>query len=295
MSQAKVTKEDVARIKAQLIGEGKKPTIQAIRVALGNQGSMTTIQQLKAELDEEELAAKDSPAALQAFREMWALGVREGRAQMDVQVQDLKETIQAVSAEATRLEGEAIASRAQAEASARKLEETVVRLNGANEEISKVREASERYAARLAEVGELHSAELKRLHGQAEEAGRQHALEMRELRARAEKASEEHRESTKELRARMEKTEVQHNLEVARLLDQAAAMGQQHRDEIDKLREQAEHAEERHREEAGNLRKQVDEEKDRANELEVKLARAEALLEMAGEAKAPVESLLTKR
>lgn len=139
-----------------MLEEGRKPTIQSIRAALGSQGSLTTIQQFKKELEEEELAAKDSPQALESFRTVWSLGVQEGLSRRDVEVQDLKDTIEALSSDSKKLEGEAIACRFQVSEISQKYEQAVTRLNILTDELAKTREVAERNATKLVEATERY-------------------------------------------------------------------------------------------------------------------------------------------
>lgn len=53
MGRGRIYKSDVIEARAALIAAGKHPSIDAVRVALGNTGSRTTIHRLPRELDVE--------------------------------------------------------------------------------------------------------------------------------------------------------------------------------------------------------------------------------------------------
>ncbi len=54
MARSGLYKTDVQRARDALLAQGKKPSVDAVRVALGNTGSKTTIHRYLRELDEEE-------------------------------------------------------------------------------------------------------------------------------------------------------------------------------------------------------------------------------------------------
>lgn len=165
---------------AALVAGGKKTTIQAIRATLGDQGSLTTIQQFKKELDDDKLKAQDSPQALESFRGVWASAVAEGRAQREEEIKDLQETLAALSSEVGKLEGQATAFQAQALDATKKLDEVAARETALKDDLGKAREMAERNATKLVEVMEKHQTELGRLQGQIVEANsRAHAFEIK--------------------------------------------------------------------------------------------------------------------
>ncbi len=108
-----ITKEEVAKAVADLVAQGKKPTLVAVHAALGNRGSMSTVVRLRTEILADTQPAKDSPEALKAFREVWALAFEEGRKQQGTVIAELGETVNALAAENERLEGSALAARNQ--------------------------------------------------------------------------------------------------------------------------------------------------------------------------------------
>jgi len=54
MARAGLYKGDVQKARDALLAQGKKPSVDAVRVALGNTGSKTTIHRYLRELEEEE-------------------------------------------------------------------------------------------------------------------------------------------------------------------------------------------------------------------------------------------------
>lgn len=109
-----ITKEEVGKAISQLVGQGKKPTLATLHAALGNKGSMSTLVRLKAEIDAEAQPATDSPEALAAFREVWALAHDEGRKGQELVTADLRDSLKAIAAENERLEGATAAAQKHA-------------------------------------------------------------------------------------------------------------------------------------------------------------------------------------
>jgi len=157
MSHTIVTKENLARVREQLRAAGKKVTVGALRAGLGDQGSMSTIVKFKKELDEDEACSKDSPEALRAFRDCWSMAKQSGISQRDEEVQDLRDTIAALEADAQRFEGEALAAQVHAKELGRKLDEATDRFNGLSEELTRAREVAQCSASKLVTMMEEHT------------------------------------------------------------------------------------------------------------------------------------------
>ncbi|KAF0813382.1 Chromosome partition protein Smc [Andreprevotia sp. IGB-42] len=64
MARSGVYKSEVQRARDSLVAQGRKPSIDAVRVALGNTGSKTTISRYLKELDEEEGQALGATVAV---------------------------------------------------------------------------------------------------------------------------------------------------------------------------------------------------------------------------------------
>ena len=94
---------------------GKKVTLVALHAALGNRGSMSTLVQLKAELESANQPANDSEEGLKAFRVVWALAKDEGRKQEEAAITDLQNDLKTLVLESERLEGAATAAADQVE------------------------------------------------------------------------------------------------------------------------------------------------------------------------------------
>ena len=109
-----LTKADVEKAINGLIASGKKPTLSTIHASLNNRGSLTTLIDLKAEIDAAAQIITDSPEALKVFREVWALAQDENRQLLAGAADELRETIRALSIENERVEGLASAAQNQA-------------------------------------------------------------------------------------------------------------------------------------------------------------------------------------
>jgi chromosome segregation ATPase len=105
-----LNKELVKKAIEDLKANGKKVTLVALHAALGNRGSMSTLVQLKAELESADHPVTDSEEGLKAFREVWALAREEGRKQQEAVITDLQNDLKTLVQENERLEGAATAS-----------------------------------------------------------------------------------------------------------------------------------------------------------------------------------------
>lgn len=192
-----ISKEEVAKAMHDLAAQGKKATLATLHAALHNRGSMSTLVRLKSEIDAEAHPINDSPDALKAFREIWALAVEEGRAQQEAVVAELRENLKALAAENERLEGTAVAvqnraaeleqavSAAQAELNrvrteqGRALDRSQTALVAASAQVAEaLQKLAEVQAARSAEVATLQ----RDLAGAVKQA---HELELKLVRAEA--------------------------------------------------------------------------------------------------------------
>lgn len=132
-----LTKEEVGKAIAQLVGQAKKPTLTALHAALGHRGSMSTLVRLKAEIDSETKRSADSSEGLEAFRQIWALARAEGRKEQELALAELQESLHALAAENERLQG----ATAAAQSRAQDLEEARAK---AEAELRGLRESAER-------------------------------------------------------------------------------------------------------------------------------------------------------
>jgi chromosome segregation ATPase len=109
-----ISRDEVAKAMSDLAAQGKKPTLAILHAALQHRGSMSTLIRLKAEIEAAAQPASDSPDALKAFREIWALAVEEGRIKQESTIAELRENLKTLAAENERLEGTAIAAQSRA-------------------------------------------------------------------------------------------------------------------------------------------------------------------------------------
>ena len=192
-----ISKEEVAKAIRDLAAQGKKPTLAMLHAALHNRGSMSTLVRLKAEIEAAAQPAADSPDALKAFREIWALAVEEGRLQSEAVVADLRENLRTVAVENERLDGTATAAQTRVA----ELEQAVSKAEG---ELSRVRTEQEQALGRsqaalvqasaqaaealekLAEVQASRSADVAGLQRDlASAVAKAHELELKLVRAQA--------------------------------------------------------------------------------------------------------------
>ncbi len=160
-------------------------------------GWTSTLVPLKAEIEAAGQPISDSPKALKAFREIWALAVEEGRTQHEAIASDLRENVNAVATENERLEGIALAAQNRAA----ELEQAVSRAEAAlsrvrtkqgrapNQSQTALEQATAQAAQAvqtLAELQATRSAELATLQSElARAVGRAHELELKWVRAQA--------------------------------------------------------------------------------------------------------------
>lgn len=133
MAKAGIYRSDVQKARDALLAQGKHPSVDAVRVALGNTGSKTTIHKYLKELEDEDGAA----------------GVR--KATISDALQDLVERLAARLQE----EGDARIEALRAEHAERERQQAVA-LTDAGAEIEKWRIQCERAEAALAEEKHAH-------------------------------------------------------------------------------------------------------------------------------------------
>jgi chromosome segregation ATPase len=192
-----ISKEDVAKAIGDLAAQGKKPTLAILHAALQHRGSMSTLVRLKAEVEAAAQPASDSPEALKAFREIWALAVDEGRIQQEAVTAELRENLKALAAENERLEGTAVAAQERAtelELTASRAAAELNRIRAEQErQLSQAQaalvQASAQAAEALQELSELQatrSADVAALQTDLASAVRRaHELELKLVRAQA--------------------------------------------------------------------------------------------------------------
>ncbi|KUY56326.1 MULTISPECIES: DNA-binding protein [unclassified Burkholderia] len=118
MARAGLTRVDIKRARDSLIAQGMHASIDAIRIALGNTGSKTTIHRYLKELDEEESASLTRAASLSdAIQDLVArLAARlheEAQVRIDQQAAAAAAQHQQAQTEIAKLTGELAALQAQ--------------------------------------------------------------------------------------------------------------------------------------------------------------------------------------
>ena len=240
-----VFRADVEQAIESLKKAGKNLTIKAIHAALGGRGSITTLVRLKGEIDAESAALRDSQEALRIFREFWKLAVQEGRSQKEAEVEEVRETIDAVTTEMQALEAAAAAARESLSEVSRQRDNLVEELTKLHDELAAARTASEQHSRKLGDVVERTA----KLETEAAELRRRLGVDDAEL-AKA-------KEEVASARASADRYSG----------DLAGALGK-----IERLRAS-------HEQEANRLRAQLCAEQQRANRLEIELAKAETWME----------------
>jgi chromosome segregation ATPase len=94
MARAGVYKTEVAKARNRLLAEGKNPSIDAVRAALGNTGSRTTIHRYLREIEAEESGAmpnKDRPAVSDVLQDMVAKLAERLNAEADERIAKIQE------------------------------------------------------------------------------------------------------------------------------------------------------------------------------------------------------------
>lgn len=118
MARAGLSRIDIKRARDSLLAQGQHPSIDAIRIALGNTGSKTTIHRYLKELEEEEgvalkRAGTTSDAILDLVGRLAARLHEEAQAVVDQQVTAATAQRQQVRAEAHRLSADLAVLRAE--------------------------------------------------------------------------------------------------------------------------------------------------------------------------------------
>ncbi|MCK4139997.1 integrase [Ralstonia pseudosolanacearum] len=118
MARAGLSRLDIKRARDSLLAQGQNPSIDAIRIALGNTGSKTTIHRYLKELEEEEdavfkRAGSASDAILDLVGRLAARLHEEAQAVVDQQVTAATAQRQQVRAEADKLSADLAALRAE--------------------------------------------------------------------------------------------------------------------------------------------------------------------------------------
>lgn len=198
MARAGLYKTEVQKARDSLIAQGKHPSVDAVRVALGNTGSKTTIHRYLKELEADTAATPTSELVISdALRNLVAQLSRRLAEEADTRIADMQAKFDAAAQKAAEAlahqerEGRALSDRLQRTETAlqeekRAHEEAWGQLHERAVAISALEERATGLEARLAEQA-AHAQSLEEKHSQARQSlehFRQSAKEQREAEAR---------------------------------------------------------------------------------------------------------------
>jgi chromosome segregation ATPase len=181
MARGGVYKTEVQKARRSLLAQGKHPSVDAVRVALGNTGSKTTIHRYLKELEAEEGGPTGSAVSTSdALQDLVSRLAAQLHAEADARIEEVRSQSaserQAQQVAAELVAQEAAQFRAQAERAEAALADTRGRLTEIEAQLQAARvEAAahtEREAGLVARVQEqeAHAASLEQKHVQAREA-----------------------------------------------------------------------------------------------------------------------------
>ncbi|WP_211455451.1 DNA-binding protein [Collimonas antrihumi] len=231
MARTGLYKSDVKKARNALLAQNTHPSVDAVRVALGNTGSKTTIHKYLKELDEESGGADGRKTSIsEALQDLVA--------RLAVQLQDEAnlriDAIQAQSAEKERQHAEAMAAlRKEVEALSSQLQRTETAAHQETAEHGRIREALQ--AEMIARhTAEQQVADLKERLAENEA----HRQSIEEKHKHAREALEHYRQSVKDQRdqdQRRHEQQIQQLQAEIRLLQQSLVVKQ---DEVTRLNQE---------------------------------------------------------
>lgn len=180
MARGGLYKSDIQKARASLLAQGKHPSVDAVRVALGNTGSKTTIHRHLKEIEAEEGQVGDKVAVSDALQDLVGrlaqqlhaeaeVIVADGKAKADALVRDRDEVLAQCSRdrETVRAQLQSAEQALAAEQAARTASEQA--LHAAHVALSQLEERIAGLNARVA-AQDAHAASLEQKHTQAREA-----------------------------------------------------------------------------------------------------------------------------
>ena len=201
MARGGLYKSDIQKARDTLRAQGKHPSVDAVRVALGNTGSKTTIHRYLKELEEEEgqgLGAKVAVSdALQdlvgrlsgRLHEEAEAVVTEARQRFEAQLHERSQSL-----ERAQQEAEALSAQLQRVETALHEEKTThaATQQALAEQVTEVAQLSERIAGLIARVAEheAHAKSLEEKHAHAREALEHYRTSMKEQREQEQRRHE---------------------------------------------------------------------------------------------------------
>jgi DNA repair exonuclease SbcCD ATPase subunit len=233
MGRAGIYKSEVIRARERLLAQGKNPSIDAIRVELGNTGSRTTISRYLREILEEEAENGPAPEKPDTSEAILAL-VRSLAGQLE---SDASARLEAARAEFLHAKEQLLADLESCRAEALRLEGEL--------RTSHTVQTQQEARIQTLEIQAQHEAQTRREQEQQAEAlheqlaaGQRHIQSLEEKHAHARQALEHFREAAREQReqeARQHEQQVQYlQGEIRALREQA---GRQHEEQL-RLREE---------------------------------------------------------
>lgn len=180
MARGGLYKSDIQKARASLLAQGKHPSVDAVRVALGNTGSKTTIHRYLKEIEAEEGQVGDKVAVSDALQDLVGrlaqqlhaeaeVIVADGKAKADALVRDRDEALAQRSRdlETVRAQLQGTEQALAAEQATRTASEQA--LHAAQVALSQLEERIAGLNARVA-AQDAHAASLEQKHAQAREA-----------------------------------------------------------------------------------------------------------------------------
>jgi len=175
MARAGIYKSEVLRARDRLLAQGRHPSIDAVRVELGNTGSKTTIQRYLKEIEEEEGAPPGSKVAVsealqdlvgrlasrlqeEADGRIAALAEQhnEAIAQREADAEALRAQIQALQETLEKAQADLVTEQTAHRATAEQLREQTLRQAQAAQQVADLQERLEAEAQHRASLEEKH-------------------------------------------------------------------------------------------------------------------------------------------
>ncbi|MBS0212049.1 MAG: DNA-binding protein [Proteobacteria bacterium] len=263
MARGGLYKSDVQKARASLLAQGKRPSVDAVRVALGNTGSKTTIHRYLKELEDEDGAGTGAKVAISdALQDLVGRLAERLHTEADAQITEAKTGFEARLKERTDALDQQTRENAALSGQLQRTEvtlagerdahaTTLASLQDARVAASQLEERVAGLIARVAEQ-EAHAASIEQKHEQAREALEHFRTAAKEQRDQEHRRHEHQVQGLQvELRAAQEAVTgknhelVQLNGEAARLTEQvgnlkkelqaAVDVGRQRKDELDAL------------------------------------------------------------
>lgn len=225
MGRAGIYKSEVIRARERLLAQGRNPSIDAIRVELGNTGSRTTISRYLREILEEEAENGPAPEKPDTSDAILAL-VRSLAAQLEA---DARSQLEAARAEFLQAKEQLLAELESSRAEALRLEGELRTSHTTHTQQEARIQALETQAQHAAQTLREQEQQAEALHEQLA-AGQRHIQSLEEKHAHARQALEHFRQAAREQReqeARQHEQQVQYLQGEIRSLREQAGLQQE--------------------------------------------------------------------